>query len=342
MSIIDTTNFLGINIDDYIVEKPIKSGNVGSVYLARNRELDDVRAVKFISKEKVDEKPTWEQEIKKVVKLKQTEGVVHYHKHGYTTVDDSTYLYIMWDYIESDSLAEMIESSQVTIQLLINVIERALNVFYACGRLGMQHADFHAGNILIQKPDPLSINGNVRKVWITDFGYGTFSNEIPPMDDYKGLARIIQQSIDKIDFHKLEKSERFKYRALKEVFPKYLHEENLTEGEYVRNPKKLLEIMYTLFSETTSTSSYTKAVGDYLSSEHIGDRYDEWDALSVPNFLASNELLDRNICVLTGLRGCGKTMMFRRLSEPLVSKLGKAGIPGEDSFIGFYLNARNI
>lgn len=248
----------------------------------------------------------------------------------------------MWDYIPSDSLADLIKSSKITLQLLINVIDRALNVFYACSKLGMQHADFHSGNILIQEPDPLSMNSEIRKVWITDFGYGTFSNEIPPMDDYKGLARIIQQAIEQIDFHALEREERHKYKVLKDEFPKYLHEENLTEGEYVRNPQKLLEIMYDLFSEKKSPVTYTKAVGDYLSTELIGERYDEWESLFVPKFLAADELLDRNICVLTGLRGCGKTMMFRRLSEPLISKLGKAGIVGEDSFIGFYLNARNI
>ncbi|MBR3909025.1 MAG: protein kinase family protein [Clostridia bacterium] len=342
MAVNDKDVFINLMIDGYRIEKSIKSGNVGSVYLAKNNELDDVRAVKFISKDKVDAKPTWEQEIKKVVRLKQTEGVVHYHKHGFINVNNNEYLYIMWDYIPSNSLAEMIESSEVTLQLLINVIDRALNVFYACTQLGIQHADFHSGNILIQEPDPLSMNSEIRKVWITDFGYGTFSNELPPMDDYKGLARIIQQAIEKIDFHTLEREERFKYKALKDEFPKYLHEENLVEGDFVRNPKKLLEIMYGLFREKTDTSSYTKAVGDYLSTELIGERYDEWDALFVPKFLASNELLDRNICVLTGLRGCGKTMMFRRLSEPLVSKLGKAGIQGEDSFVGFYLNARNI
>ena len=334
--------FIGQSIDGYDVKNPIKSGNVGSVYLAVNKELDDPRAVKFISKEKVDAKPNWEQEIKKVTRLRQTEGVVHYHKHDFIDIDGEQYLYIMWDYIPSNSLADVIENSEITLQLLINVIDRALNVFYACSVLGMQHADFHAGNILIQEPDPLSMNSEIRKVWITDFGYGTFSNEVPPMDDYKGLARIIQQAIDKIDFHKLEREERIKYKALRDEFPKYLHEENLTEGDYVRNPRKLHEIMHSLFLEKANPTSHTKAVGDYLSTELIGERYDEWESLFVPKFLSVNELLDRNICVLTGLRGCGKTMMFRRLSEPLVSKLGHAGIRGEDSFIGFYLNARNI
>lgn len=342
MTSILNDKFIGLSIDGYVVTKAIKSGNVGSVYLAQNNELEDTRAVKFISQEKVDAKPSWEQEIKKVVRLRQTEGVVHYHKHGFIDIKNEHYLYIMWDYIPSDSLADIIENSQITLQLLINVIDRALNVFFACSKLEMQHADFHAGNILIQEPDPLSMNSEIRKVWITDFGYGTFSNETPPMDDYKGLARIIQQAIEKIDFHKLEREERHKYRVLKDEFPKYLHEENLTEGDYVRNPQKLLAIMYDLFSERKNPVMYTKAVGDYLSTELIGERYDEWESLFVPKFLAADELLDRNICVLTGLRGCGKTMMFRRLSEPLVSKLGDAGIVGEDSFIGFYLNARNI
>ena len=335
-------SFVGLIIDGYEVKKPIKSGNVGSVYVATNAYLEDTRAVKFISKDKVDAKPTWEQEIKKVVRLKQTEGVVHYHRHNFINVGGKEYLYIMWDYIPSNSLAELIEKSEVTLQLLINVIERSLNVFHACKQLNMQHADFHSGNILIQEPDPLSINSEVRKVWVTDFGYGTFSNEIPPMDDYKGLARIIQQTLEKIDFHELERGDRIKYKALRDEFPKYLHEENLTEGNYVRNPKRLLEIMHDLFSEKNTPSDYAKAVGDYLSAELIGERYDEWDSLFVPKFLASNELLDRNICVLTGLRGCGKTMMFRRLSEPLVSRLGRAGIQGDERFIGFYLNARNI
>ncbi len=87
--------FMGISIDDYIVIQSIKSGNVGSVYLAKNDELEDIRAVKFISQEKVDAKPSWEQEIKKVIRLRQTEGVVHYHKHGFIDVNDEHYLYIM-------------------------------------------------------------------------------------------------------------------------------------------------------------------------------------------------------------------------------------------------------
>ncbi len=335
--------FVNLLIDKrYKVIRKINSGNVGSVYYAEDTSIQDVKAIKFIPKARIERNKNWKQEIIKVNQLAYQPGIVKFHKFDETIIDSEQYIYIIWDYIPGKSLRQLIENEEVTMQLLINVIETALKVFFACGQLGIQHGDFHSGNILIQDINELSFVPNAREVWITDFGYGTFSNEIPPMDDYKGLARIIQQSLEVIDVHSLEKEDRIKYIALKNEFPKYLLEENGVEEEYARNPRKLHEKMLQMFIEQPDLSGEEKNVGDYLAAELIGDRYDEWDALFVPKFLAVDDLLDRNICVLTGLRGCGKTMMFRRLSFDFQSKLGKSGIRGEDGFIGFYLNARTI
>lgn len=335
--------FVNLVIDErYKIIRKINSGNVGSVYYAENTSINDTKAIKFIPKERIEHNKNWQQEIIKVNQLAYQPGVVKFHKYDEVTINNEQYIYIIWDYIPGKSLRQIVEDKEITMQLLINVIERSLEVFFACGQLGIQHGDFHYGNILIQDVNKLSFIPNVREVWITDFGYGTFSNEIPPMDDYKGLARIIQQSLEAIDVHSLEKEDRIKYIALKNEFPKYLLEENGVEEEYARNPRKLYEKMLQLFIEQPDLSGEEKNVGDYLAAELIGDRYDEWKALFVPKFLAVDDLLDRNICVLTGLRGCGKTMMFRRLSFDFQSKLGKAGIRGEDGFIGFYLNARTI
>lgn len=335
--------FIDLLIDErYRIIRKINSGNVGSVYYAENTSIQDIKAIKFILKERIERNKNWKQEIIKVNQLAYQPGVVKFHKYDEIAIDGEQYIYIIWDYIPGKSLRELIENKEITMQLLINVIERSLEVFFACGCLGIQHGDFHSGNILIQDINELSFVPNVREVWITDFGYGTFSNEIPPMDDYKGLARIIQQALEVIDVHSLEKEDRIKYIALKNEFPKYLLEENGVEEEYARNSRKLHEKMLQLFAERPDSSGEGKNVGDYLAAELIGERYDEWDALFVPKFLAVDDLLDRNICVLTGLRGCGKTMMFRRLSFDFQSKLGKAGIRGEEGFVGFYLNARTI
>lgn len=336
--------FIGHNINGYVIKESLGKGCIGAVYKSIREELDDVRAVKFVPMDVVSKKANWEQEIIKVNKLRRTEGVVHYHTHGSTNINGIDYLYIMWDYIPGKSLKDYINNKQLTMQMVVNVVFRSLSVFFACQQLGIQHADFHSGNILIEEPDPLNINGSIQKVWITDFGYGTFSqvNATPPMDDYDGLSRIIQQCIESIDMHKLDIDARNQFRVLKNEFPKYLHESDPVATSYARNPAMLLDELKKLLETKDDEDNSPKHISDYLAAELIGDKYEEWAALFVPKFLATESLLDKNTCVLTGLRGCGKTMMFRRLSFELRSKLGPANIPGEDSFIGFYFNARAL
>lgn len=337
-------SFIGCSINGYVIRERIGKGCIGAVYKAVKEELDDIRAVKFVPMDVVSKKNNWEQEIIKVNKLRRTEGVVHYHTHDTIEVDGVDYLYIMWDYIPGKSLKSYISSNNLTMQMVVDVVIRSLSVFHACKQLGIQHADFHSGNILIEEPDPLNINGNIQKVWITDFGYGTFSqvNATPPMDDYDGLCRIIQQCIESVDMHKLDLDARNQFRVLKNEFPKYLHESDPVAGAYARNPSELLKELRRLLETKDDKDNYPKRISDFLAAELIGDKYDEWEALFVPKFLATESLLDKNTCVLTGLRGCGKTMMFKRLSFELMTKLGPANIQGEESFIGFYINARNL
>lgn len=334
--------FLNLDIGGYIVQESVGKGCIGKVYKAYREDMQDVRAVKFVPMATVEQKPNWTAEITKVNRLNSIEGVVHYHAHDIVEVEGQQYLYIMWEYVQGCSLKDIISKNLLTMQILIDVVFQSFNVFHACKQIQIQHADFHAGNILIEDPNPLNIDENARRVRITDFGYGTFSpaNGAPAMDDFEGLAKIIQECLTALDFHQLEAEDRHKYQVLKHEFPKYLHETNEMEGDYVRNPKELKIKLQQLFELKENVEEGQKNIGDFLAAELIGDQYDEWQALFVPKFLAIEDLLDRNICVLTGLRGCGKTMMFRRLSFDLQEKLGPAGVPGESTFIGFYLNAR--
>jgi serine/threonine protein kinase len=338
----DSDRFIGKIISGFEIIEKIGSGAIGVVFLAEDRENYLKRAIKIIPKKNIDYRPNWEQEIKKSNILQPIDGVVQYISHGKYSLENEEFIYIVWQYINSESLKSVIENGKITIQILIDVIERALDIFDKCRENNIQHSDFHSGNILVALPSTSGLDKNTRKIWVTDFGYGTFSNEKQPLDDYKGLARIIRDAVEKIKRHTLERDDRIKYNALKNEFPKYLYEENAVESDFARNPGILWEKLQELFRVREKGSDYQKSVGDYLAAEFIGDRLDEWDSLFVPKFLGAEQILDRNICVLTGLRGCGKTMMFRRLSTQLVSKLGPTKIPGEESFICFYLNARNI
>ena len=333
--------FEGVTVEGYTIDKKIGDGCIGTVYKASRGQFGN-RAIKFIRKETL--RPNWQNEITKVVQLEQTDGVVRYHSHGNIDINGEEFLYIIWDYIEGDNLRTIIEKKELSLQMLIDVIDTSLRVFYACNIKGIEHSDFHSGNIIIQSLSPLSIEPS-RKVYITDFGRGTYSqdpNSVESLDDYKGLARIIQDSLSAINIHELELPERKRYHILRNQFPKFLSEENTMEGGFVRNPKELLQKLYSLFDEENDSKTSTRTISDYMVAETLGDRYEDWEALFVPKFLATDELFDKNICVLTGLRGCGKTTIFRRVSHDLKKRLGDAGIEGENDFVGLYLNARTI
>lgn len=334
------TDFINEFVTGYKILRKLGQGQVGKVYLAFNENLDVYRAVKFIRVE--DLREGWLNEIKKVIKLKTTDHVVKYYSHGTFTLKGQEYLYIFWEYIPGKSLKEIIDQNELTFPILKNTIDRIFEVLHACKMVKIDHADLHCGNIILQDKNELSINPELRKIWITDFGYATADSKKEYLDDYKGLLRIIEQCLRVINVHQLEGRDRELYQYLKRDLPKILLENNETQGDFVRNPKKILENWKIICDGKHKTHINSSNIGDYLAAESLGDRFDEWKSLFVPRFLAIDELLSKNICVLTGLRGCGKTMIFRRLTALYDEHLGPSGFPGSDNFIGFYLNARNI
>jgi serine/threonine protein kinase len=338
-------DFIGTTIldngNEYKILNPLGKGAVGYMFHCRNKRLDDDRAVKFIPGKL---KEGWENEIIKVNKIKGQGNVVPYHTHNHKNINGENYTYIVWDYIPSDSFDSMIANKIVTIPLLLDVIETVLKVLHACATANIVHADLHAGNILIEKENQLYIDASRRKVWITDFGRLTQTDNEEYLDDFLGLQRIISQSLTVIDYHQIDGEGKYIYKILKNNFSRHLMETNVTVDDSVRDPKKLLEKLRNDISIRKNNNQETSnGIGDYLAAEHLGDNFAEWKAIFVPKFIAINELLEKNICVLTGLRGCGKTMLFKRLSEYFNLMIGEnADLPGSDQFYGFYLNARDI
>jgi len=139
------------------------------------------------------------------------------------------------------------------------------------------------------------------------------------------------------------------HEKLRDFARKRILEVDSTQGRFVANPGVLLEELARLGrsadfeSAAASKGSAPQEPGDYLSAEALGYRRDEWKNMFVPEFLAAQELLSRNITVLTGARGCGKTMVFRRLTAFMDEVVGSpSGVPGSDQFVGFYVNCRDL
>jgi len=334
---------LGQNVQGYVVDKFIGEGAIGKVYRAYNNDIEDYRAIKFIPIDSATLRDNWKNEIIKVNKLGRNDNVVKYYIHGNVSIDSCNYLYIMWDYIDNDSLKSLIDTRKLSIPMLVDIIDCCLSVLHACSIVGIVHADLHSGNILIQKEDKTYIDPTRRKILITDFGRLTQYSQEDYLDDYIGLSRIIQDSLNSIRKNSLNSEHKKIYSFLKEVYPKYLLEQSATAGKHFRNPIVLLDLFKSNINSTNDEKSGdVVGVSDYLTAEHLGEYFNEWRTLFVPKFIAIDEIVRRNINVLTGLRGCGKTMLFRRLSSYFNCKLGDSDIPGSNGFYGFYLNAHNI
>jgi serine/threonine protein kinase len=333
---------IGKKFEGYKIKEFIGNGAIGTVYKAYNDEIMDYRAIKFVEYDENTFKKGWENEIRKANQLRN-DNVVRYHSQKTEYIDGTQYMLFMWDYVEGESLKTLIERNELTVNLLIEVIRTCLKVLFSCDSIHIIHGDLHAGNILIENINPQNVDSTVRKVLVTDFGYLTQYSCREYMDDYDGLNVILHEGLRSINYNGQNSENKKKYNFLKNEFPRYITERNATVGFYVRKPKKILQILNDMLVNIDKEKSPTSfGIGDYLAAEHLGEYYDVWKALFVPKFIAIDDLITRNISVLTGLRGCGKTMVFKRLSAFLNCKLGKVPIPKSDSFVGFYFNARNI
>jgi hypothetical protein len=195
-------------------------------------------------------------------------------------------------------------------------------------------------------------------IYVSDFGYGATAGPKAPKDDYQGLAHIINAIIPRVDYSTATATHRQILQSLHRDFGKLLNEKSGTERS---NPLQLLEaireikrvaqsgaqpsgLQQSVASAQSISSQEIPTVGQFQVSEMIGDRWDWWKRLFVPTVPARSKILALDIpTVVTGPRGCGKTMLFRRLSERLIVECGQVpDLPGQDRFIALYVNANDF
>jgi serine/threonine protein kinase len=339
-------------IKDYCLEKEIGRGKIGVVYRAYHKDIKELRvAVKIIPQENL--KKGWEVELKKVGLLDGIPQVVQYKDHDAKILGGIPYVCIFWEYIDDDDLRKYAENNpdSITLPFIEHLIEQILRVFVAMKTKGISHGDLHEGNILIAYYD-WSIDPTKPIIKVGDFGIGGSHNRLKPKDDYAQLAFICHNLIDKyIDPAKLGGEDHdFFDRLVEDFLSKKVLETNQTVGDFVREPRRLLELLNNIRQTYRESIIERKPVTfplknpfDYLSCEEMGDSFEILQILYAENFPGYDILTQRTNTILTGPRGCGKTTIFRNLSLK-TQLLGrkKRTIEDLDNFVGVYYHCSDL
>ena len=351
--------------DKYRLLNFIGSGKIGFVYRSERVDVPGVEvAIKLMFG---DPKIGWENEIKKVAALYRVESVVHFHDLGTSRVpyndDFKNFQYTVWDYISpGENLGTYLNRvGSVSASLIFAAVKRILHVLDACQEKGIvRHGDLHAGNILVGDASASTRDENLEMrvpIFVSDFGYGVSGAGKAPKDDFLGLADILNLLIRHFDYAKAVAYDRQLILGLQSDLGKLLKEPTSSERQ---GPLELLHRMVELgrdvdrsqfvtnggnvgSASSGSSGSVTMNFGRFQVSEMIGEQWEWWKKLFVASVPARSRILDRNIhTVVTGPRGCGKTMLFRRLSERLVIECGPVEDSGAEGLLGFFVNANDF
>ena len=353
----------GARIEAFSLLRFIGAGNVGYVYEARWEKVPDFPvAVKIVPGQP---EPGSERELQKVSQLSTIPGVVHLHSlgTGQLPIAGRTQLFqfSVWDYISpGQTLRQYVASlDQVSVSFVVAVVEAVLKVLHACQQRGFErHGDLHDRNILIGKLDPAHLDEEYRPrlpLFVSDFGFRSATGA-KGGDDYAALGAIASSLLERVNRRYCTSSDRELLDSVVQILRKTLLEPT---GVDRQEPVAILRAL----SQARRTALYppaaqdlangdslhaeqepqTLSVGQFQLSEMLGENWQWWNALFVPSVPGRSRILEPDIpTVVTGPRGCGKTMLFRRLSARLVLECGAVARDYEPAFTGFYVNANDI
>ena len=304
----------------YYPKNPVSTEGHKGVLWKGIDEYDAPVAIKFTIYEDYM-KRSYLEEVSRVSKLKGYPLFAQFFDSGIIELDlpeigNKKFVCFIEEWIDGWTLKQYLQENEITPSFMVNYVKGMCEALNVLKELNLRHDDLHPGNVMIAKPKKGSLSDEFT-VKIIDMGslkgYGVPLTK--EKDDHRWFSEHLVAIWNSIRKRKI--LSLMEKRFLKETRP--LLDSMLEEDRSVAlfEPSEILS----QFKHAHMRAQHSPKEAeikledpfDYIAAEHIAS-----DKLLVNLFADSypwfKEVVSPNPILLTGPRGCGKSMLFRRLS----------------------------